>query len=588
MKTILKKAAIVAASLLAMAGCQEKYPDPSYVVGVIEGDFTRTEFKASENKFKGTWNGGDVISIVTANAKIEDSSDHIPYGFYMASDTGLSVAFMQMDEYMAVKAPYVAYYPSDLMSLELPAVQKYCGADPADVPMMAKSPTMYLEFKPICGLMEIKLATALEDVKVESLRITADQPLSGGFYVDDDYNAVALGNAEVTLDCGSGVALGKDPVTFWVSLPPATYSNIRIKMNATDGRTQEFSLKEGVLVNVLRGRITSCPIDLGSLIPTDAEDAYLPVGADFNVAIKAIANPEMPANSFDTNVTDSTILRIEFVTCDTDASGKRISYGEVPVYASFDSRSGVMKVSTPAKRLHTSSDCGCMFRYMAALETVNLEMLETDGLADISYMFNHCHNLKNVDVSKLNTSAVRTMDNAFSYSRSLLALDLSNWDTGNVMNMRSLFNNLNSITSIDASSFRTEKCTLMSYMFQYCTSLEELDISGFDLRNIKGADLNYHLFRTPSLRSVRLGAGFIPNDSAAPSSFFISSSTVTTARTGYRNGEVTFHTTQEVADWLAKTNLRWIRSGYKNQTAIPVHFIDINTGAKLNVTWAAN
>ena len=87
MKTILKKAAIAAAALLALAGCQEKYPNPSYVVGVIEGDFTRTEFKASKNKFKGTWNDGDVISIVTANANIEEGSDHIPYCFYMASDT---------------------------------------------------------------------------------------------------------------------------------------------------------------------------------------------------------------------------------------------------------------------------------------------------------------------------------------------------------------------------------------------------------------------------------------------------------------------------------------------------------------------
>lgn len=588
MRMIFKKAAIAAAALLALAGCQERYPNPSYVVGVIEGDFTRTEFKASENKFKGSWNGGDVISIITANSKEEEGSDHVPFGYYMASDTGRSVSFMQMDDYMKVNAPYIAYYPGDLMNLELPSVQKYCGADPVDVPMMAKSPTMYLEFKPICGLMEIKLATELEDVKVASLRITADHPLSGGFYVDDDYNAVVVGSEGITLDCGNGVALGSEPRTFWVSVPPGVYSDVKIQLTATDGRTQLFTLQKGATVEILRGRVTSCPIELGTFIPTEGDTAYLPTGHEFNIAMKALANPDVPANMFDSAVTDSTILRIDFVTGDKNASGKPLGASDIPVYASFNASTGVMTVATAAEHLRVSSDCCCMFRYMAALESVDLTPLESEGLADMAYMFNHCHNLKSINFEGWDASQVRTMDNCFSYCHKLEGLDLSGFDTGSVRNMRSLFNHCGSITELDLRSFKTEQCTIMTYMFYYCSSLEELDISTFDLSNVPGANLTYHFYYTPSLTTIRTGAKYIPSDKAAPSSYCTGSSQVQANRMGNNAGKVTFYTTKEVADWLAITNLRWVNSGYSGRKAIPVSFIDNVTGDKISVTWAAN
>ena len=57
---------------------------------------------------------------------------------------------------------------------------------------------------------------------------------------------------------------------------------------------------------------------------------------------------------------------------------------------------------------------------------------------------------------------------------------------------------------------------------------------------------------------------------------------------GNTAGGVNFITTQEIADWLATTNLRWINSGYSGRKAIPVTFIDNVTGDKLTVTWAAN
>lgn len=581
-------AALSLALMLFSTGCHDRYPDPDYVVGVIEGDFTRTGFRNEGGKFKGIWDGGDVIALTSSNAEIIEGSDHAPYGYYMASDTGRMVSFMMMDEYMQVRSPFVAYYPDELMNRELPYIQKYTGENPARVPMMAKSPTMYLEFKPICGLMEITLATRMEDIKVASLKISADKPLSGGFYIDDDFNAIVMGNHEVVLDCGAGVPLDATPRSFWVSVPPGTYSEMAILMTATDGRTQKFSLRAGEQVEVRRGRITMCPIEMGSMIPLTPKVATLPAGAQFNIALKGIANPDIDADTFETVTYDSTIFHIRFITGNAHASGTPIGASDVPVYASFDIDGGIMTIATAAEELRTASDSYGMFRYMAGLESVNFEELNTVETADISYAFNHCHNLKSLDLTNARTPQLRNMDNTFSYCHALEGLDMCSLDTRNVMNMRSLFNRCFAIKSLDLRSFNTSRCTIMTYMFYYCTSLEELDISSFNLGNVPATGLNYHFFATPSLRTIRTGADYIPYDGEAPSSYFTGSGTSNTYRTGNNAGGVTFITTQGVADWLAKTNLRWIQSGYNGKRAIPVEFIDQESGEKLNVTWAAN
>lgn len=581
MKRLFTPLSVILATMALAFGCTEKYPSPDHFVGVIAGDFTRTSYTAEENTLKGSWTKGDEISV----------NDNL----YAAATTGQSSDFHVIAgvEILDKNAgPFLAWYPAEIAQQELPGVQSYQAGGPFEVPMMASSSTMYLEFKPICGLLEIQLSTRLEGIEVSTLELVADKPLSGEFTIDETGKAVLDGPAEngILLECEPAVTLSTEPVSFWVSLPEGEYSNLEICLRAADGRSQEFVLAEGQKAPVLCGRITACPIVMESLLAEDGDTAYLPAGQDFNIALKRIANqnPNLADNAIETTTTDSSIIRIDFVKGDSHASGIRIGGSDIPVYASFNAETGVMTVSTAASRLHLDTDCYGMFRYMAALETMSFEGLESDGLADISYIFNHCHNLQTVDLTTLNTSEVRTMDNAFSYAQKLQAPDLSRFDTHNVRCMRSLFNHCASFKELDLRAFKTEQCTIMTYMFYYCTSLEKLDISTFDLQNVPGANLNYHFFATPALKEVRTSDKYIPNDSAAPSNYCTGSGTSKSLRMGSVNGGVTFHTTQAVANWLATTNLRWIKSGYNGKGAIPVYFLDSSTGAELSVTWAAN
>lgn len=577
MKQFLTKASLFLATVALAAGCAEKYPTPDHIVGVIAKDFTRTAYTAAGDTLKGEWKAGDAISV---NGQL-----------LLADAAGRSSDFYSVEEFAGPQAPCTAWYPAEIARMELPQTQSWQADGPFDVPMMATSPTLYLEFKPICGLLEICLSTALEGIEVQTLEISADKPLSGAFRVDEGV-VVLTGEAEngIVIDCGAGVPLGAEPVSFWAVLPQGVYGSLDIRMTATDGRTQTFSLREGEKAPIAISRITRCSIQMENAISEDEETAYLPAGQDFNTAIKRIAkqDPAIAPNTIETTTSDSTIRHIVFLTNRPEAAGTLLNASGAPVYASFDAATGTMTVATPASHLHTATDCYGMFRYLAALESFTFDGLETEGVADISYMFNNCHDLKTVDLKGLKTSEVRTMDNAFSYCQKLAVPDLSLLDTRNVRCMRSLFNHCSSFKKLDLRTFRTEQCTLMTYMFYYCSNLESVDLTSFDLQNVKGEGLNYMFFSAPALKEVRTSEKFVPNDAAQPTSFFTNSTTSQSLRTGNLNNGITFYTTQGVADWLATTNLRWIRSGYSGKKGLGIRFIDINKNQGLTVTWAAD
>ncbi len=570
---------IAAVLCICTAACSKEKQDtgPSEFTGVVGNVFTRAGFSAEGNKLKGEWDVNDEIIIASSGAA----------GSFLAFSGGESSVFVPVGGTSSLKAPYTAWYPSWAAQGVLPSVQQYSAAGPCEVPMTAWSSNKLLEFSPVCGLLEFRLATALEGVMVRSLEIRADRPLSGAFSLDSYGNAEVLKGAGLTLDCGSGVAVGTDPVTFWASVPPGDYSSVEIILNADDGRTQTFSLKNGKSVKVLRGRITSCPIELGALTGDEpAPAASLPCGQDFNIALKSLANPGLPANEFEPSVRDSSIVGIRFVLGDKNASGVKLGASDVPVYASFDSASGQMTVSTAASVLRASSDCSGLFRYMAALEQVNIEDVVTDSVVTMSHMFSHCHNLKTVDLSRMHSPVLCDMDNAFSDCWALESIDFTGFDTGKVTTFRSLFNRCYSVKKLDLGSFRTEKCRTMGYMFYHCNSLQELTVTSFDLREV--ATLSYCFCELPSLSVMRTGENFYRASGSTPEYFFGKNSSAMGVRTGSLSGGVTIYTDQTSANWLAKTNLRWINSGYKNMTPVPVKFIDKDSGEPLTVTWANN
>ena len=117
-----------------------------------------------------------------------------------------------------------------------------------------------------------------------------------------------------------------------------------------------------------------------------------------------------------------------------------------------------------------------------------------------------CHNLQYVDIRILDTNNVTNMSYMFSWCNSLKELDLSNWDTHNVTDMSCMFEGCSSLTSLNISKFNTTKVTNMQYMFSGCSSLTILYLSSFNTSNV--TNMKAMFYGCSNLENLYLGKYF--------------------------------------------------------------------------------
>ena len=103
----------------------------------------------------------------------------------------------------------------------------------------------------------------------------------------------------------------------------------------------------------------------------------------------------------------------------------------------------------------------------------------TSNVENMSMMYSGVP-MQNIDISMLDTSKVTDMSEMFRKCIYIEYLDLSTFDTSNVENMRSMFELCLSLTSVDFSSFDTKNVYTMERMFECCYAFKTLDISMFE------------------------------------------------------------------------------------------------------------
>lgn len=142
------------------------------------------------------------------------------------------------------------------MTIALPSVQQYAagsfgvGANTMVAVTNGTSDT-FLAFKNLCGYLVIKLYGE-GTVKSISFKGNNGEKIAGSAAVTASYGSepyVVMTNTatkEITLDCGSGVALGSTSQTateFWFCIPPVTFSKgFSIKVTNTSGWAMEKSI----------------------------------------------------------------------------------------------------------------------------------------------------------------------------------------------------------------------------------------------------------------------------------------------------------------------------------------------------------
>ena len=449
-----KSLVILFAAVAFLASCQmsEIIPgvskDLKVFTGTLEDNATRVALIGDGDVYHVTWALGDRIWIndeYEFTATVGDVTTT-----YFAQDTTGD----RPDD--PPTAPYKAFWPSNV-SRGLPGVQNYVPNSIEFIPMAAESGDEILPFKNLVGLLKLNLTTTEGNIKVKSIVVTADQPLSGVFTIENNAAVVSEGTAGVTLNCSEGVAIGTDPVPFLISVPANTYTGMKVTVYTTDGKVASVKMKAGASVTVERSKVYAAefPFNSFTAIENLGGTALLPSGPDFNATIKNVAyNTE----GLDHMATDETeVTRIIFNTLSAQTDGVEIQdlSSEKPIYLVYDKTSGVVNINTPAETLVLPEDASYMFAYFGSLTGID-------------------------NMKCLNTENVTTLQNMFCYvgldNRELRHIDLSSFRTPNLMNTRSMFNGCRHIESLDLSNFDFSNDTSMAYMFQYCINMTELNL----------------------------------------------------------------------------------------------------------------
>jgi len=152
------------------------------------------------------------------------------------------------------------------------------------------------------------------------------------------------------------------------------------------------------------------------------------------------------------------------------------------------------------------------------IKEIDMSGLYLPKVTNMTEMFYLCTGLTKLDLtgatinSAQNTSAV--MNGMFQECKVLESIDLSVLYTANVTNMSSMFSGCLKLANIDISGFNTSNVTNMSSMFYKCTALSNLNLDSFDgskvttiqnmVANSGVVNLNFSNFNAPYLTNVLL------------------------------------------------------------------------------------
>ena len=247
---------------------------PETITVGFEGDDTRIQLNEAQ---KTVWTKDDLVSVFyRSNANQQWKYD---------GETGARTAELKrVDAGTATRDidRVVVVYPYDEnyyinpetynVQASLPAVQNYLQNSYGTNGNIMISSSEYNQFslKSVCGWLKLQIMGDGEKIKSIKLRGNNGEQVAGELYINSVDATAALaadmGSAddnnaggslvfddtilkEVTLDCGEGVALGKNATAFYIALPPQTFEKgFTVEIEDTEGYVMEQSTDKALTI----------------------------------------------------------------------------------------------------------------------------------------------------------------------------------------------------------------------------------------------------------------------------------------------------------------------------------------------------
>lgn len=244
----------------------------------LDGDANDTRIQLNEEK-KTVWTEGDLLSVFYRSTTNEQwqfmgkSGDRT--GNVEPVDSSL-IPIPTTNEIVVVY-PYNAgyFYNSDTKNVQasLPAEQNYLkdsyGLD-GNI-MVSLSEYNQVSLKSVCGWLKLQLTGTGEKIKSITLRGNNGEQVAGELYINsadatstlaskltESDNDSEVGGTlvrpgtilkEVTLDCGEGVVLGAEATSFYIALPPQTFTKgLTVEITAVDGSAMTKTTDNEVVI----------------------------------------------------------------------------------------------------------------------------------------------------------------------------------------------------------------------------------------------------------------------------------------------------------------------------------------------------
>ena len=238
----MKKTAIAsvafAAALFAVSCQKETNPaqnvsGPMTISAVSEGLNTPTKTELAF-KYDVLWSDEDKIYVKDASGNHDT--------FTLQNGTGTTKGTFKQDGKTTLTGEVQAYYPATMLDGGSP-VWPASQTNDQTIPMYCKKTLSgaaeeRMDFSSLGSVLQIVFNTTQENVTLKSIEIKdGSATLSGAFTVDTDGKAVitASDKAGITLDLGTGVALGKAANYFNIAVPAGDYQDLTLVFTATDG-----------------------------------------------------------------------------------------------------------------------------------------------------------------------------------------------------------------------------------------------------------------------------------------------------------------------------------------------------------------
>lgn len=234
-------ALLLAGSGILLSSCNERIETDTPTTSTDWGNELRAELTGvgdvqtrshNVNIYEVRWDAGDQIYVKDANGQ------HAKFTLVNGENTTSGVFRQNNDEAATLSGAIEAFSPAEIGEIrEWPSVM----TDNAETPMYSAKDARSegdesLKFKSLGSVVNLVFNSQTQGATLQSITLSANQPLSGAFTVDADGKAVLAddANGAVTLDLGvDGKALiSPAAYSFYLYVPSGDYTNLTATFNA--------------------------------------------------------------------------------------------------------------------------------------------------------------------------------------------------------------------------------------------------------------------------------------------------------------------------------------------------------------------